>query len=347
MERISSRLCAVFAVVLMCMFASPQVLAKPMLLLSAMQIKSLAAQPLDWAKLRQRCDRDLSWMPQPVAEFAPYPHYSADGANSPDLSGKALASDSHVAYRTALCFLLSGDARYAQKSQSVIEAWSHTMERVSNDQGAADINFNFPQFIIAASWVSGVEGWDATPFKKYLTTMIKPLTHSAKPNNRGNWGVLLDASIAAFTEDSEMLNAAKKRWQELLLTQVAADGSLPLEICRSNNSDHCGGADKGVNGVAYTHYALLPSAVAAQLFLSVGADVYHSLAGNKLGKAFGQAAKWTNDPASFPFFASNHGKPKGVDRCSYFALLGQHYPNAEAKSATCSGDIYELQTLFP
>ena len=347
MERISFRLGAVIAIGLMCLFASPQVFAKPLLLLNAAQIKSLAAQPLDWAKLRRRCDRDLSWVPQPVAEFAPRPHYSADGANSPDLSGEALASDSHVAYRTALCFLLSGDVRYAQKSQSVIDAWSHTMQRVSNDQGAADINFNFPQFIIAASWVSDVEGWDATPFKKYLTTVIKPLTHSGKPNNHGNWGVLLDVSIAAFTEDSEMLNAARKRWQELLLAQVAVDGSLPLEICRSNSSDHCGGADKGVNGLAYTHYALLPAALAAQLFLSAGADVYQTPAGDKLGKAFKQAVKWTNNPASFPFFAANHGKLKGMDRCSYFALLGQHYPNAEAKSATCSGDSYELQTLFP
>ena len=318
------------------------------ILVTEAQIQNIAENPKSWAKLKKRCTKDLDQTPQPTANFAPQAHYNGSGTNQPDPTAKSLATDSHIAYRTALCYLLSDDVIYARKAQSVIDAYQTTMLKVSNEQGASDINFNFAQFVIAASWVENVDGWKADPFKIYLKILIAPLSHASKPNNHGDWGVLLDASIAAFLENQPALAAAKARWTALINSQIAEDGSMPLEICRSNSADHCGGADKGINGLAYTHYALLPASIAAQVFQAAGAgDVYHSPAGTKLNQAFVKAVQWTNDPMQFPYSASNHGKLNKVDRCSYFPLLNTQFPNTESSKPKCSGDIYELQTLFP
>ena len=321
--------------------------ARPILVTDA-QIQNIAENPKSWARLKKRCNKDLDQTPQPTANFAPQAHYNGSGTNLPDPTAKALATDSHIAYRTALCYLLSGDVTYARKAQSVIDAYQTTMLKISNEQGASDINFNFAQFVIAASWVENVDGWNASTFKTYLKKLIAPLSHANKPNNHGDWGVLLDASMAVFLENRPALDAVKARWIALINSQIAGDGSMPLEICRSNSADHCGGADKGINGLAYTHYALLPASIAAQVFQVAGAgDVYHSPAGTKLNQAFVKAVQWTNDPKQFPYYASNHGKLNKVDRCSYFPLLNTQFQNKESNKPKCSGDIYELQTLFP
>ena len=280
--------------------------AKP-LLLTYEQILVLRQQPVKWASLERRCEREMPVVASPVVDYAPQAHYTATGTNTPDPASQALVNNSWIAYRAALCFLLTDDSRYARHAQAIIDAWSKTLRKVSEGQGAADFNFDMPQFIIAASWVEAANGWDQSAFKTMLKQIVEPLSHAGKPNNHGDWGVLLDAATAAYLGDDRMLRAAQSRWQELLQAQVAADGSMPLEICRSNTNDLCGGADKGINGLSYTHFALLPATLAAQLFYSQGMDVYHGAGGDKLRDAYGRAAVWTCIRKHFPIFPATTG----------------------------------------
>jgi hypothetical protein len=320
------------------------------LLLTHEQILALRQQPVKWASLDHRCEREMPVVASPVADYAPQAHYTATGVNNPDPASQALVNNSWIAYRAALCFLLTDDGRYARHAQAIIDAWSKTLRKVSEGQGAADFNFDMPQFIIAASWVETANGWDQTAFKTMLKQIVEPLSHAGKPNNHGDWGVLLDAAIAAYLGDDRMLRAAQSRWQELLQAQVAADGSMPLEICRSNTNDHCGGTDKGINGLSYTHFALLPATLAAQLFYSQGMDVYNGAEGSKLRDAYGRAAAWTLRPETFPYFARNNGKLNGVRNAAYFAVLQNYYRNADAAAVLAQGHLgsnnYELLMLF-
>lgn len=179
---------------------------------------------------------------------------------------------------------------------------------------------------------------------------MAPLSNSYRPNNHANWGVLLEASVGAYLGDRELLSHAERRWQELMQVQVAADGSLPLEVCRSDTTDWCGGAHKGINGLSYTHWTLLPTTLAAKVFERQGMDVWRTPGGEKLASAFSQAAAWTTRPDTFPFYASNDGKLNGVRNAAYFALLRQHFSSRDADQVMKDGNLgldrFDLSLIF-
>ena len=300
--------------------------------------------------LLRKCDQELAAPTHAVSDFAPSPRYTAQGANPDDDQAKGLTGDFRRAYRMALCYRLNGDVSYAQEAQNIADAWASTLKQTSNAQGRADINFNVSQLVVAASWVEGANDWNNESFKSWLKSIVAPLSLSAEPNNRGNWGNLQDISIAAFSNDKSALTAAASRWQVLLTSEVAADGTMPLEICRSNSADHCGGPDKGVNGLAYTNYALLPAFLGAEILEGQGVDTYQTTGGAALQRAFSASADFTANPSHFPFYVQNNGHLNKLDHCAHFALAIMHFQNENARSVlhagTCKSDFWLLQKLF-
>ncbi len=326
--------------------------AKPLLVDDA-QLASLRANAKVVSSLLKKCDKELSAPTHAVADFAPAPRYTAQGANPDDDHAKGLTGDIRRAYRAALCFRLSGNTAYAKQAQTTTDTWANTMKSASSAQGRSDINFNIAQLIVATSWLEGVNGWSAASFKSWLESVITPLTLSAEPNNRGNWGNLQDVAIAAFTDNQPALNKAALRWQSLVASQIADDGTFPLEICRSNSSNHCDGPDKGVNGLAYTHYALLPTTIAGAILQQEGmAALPADPTSMKLAAAYRKTLGFTLHPETFPFFISNNNKLNKIDYCSYFPLLRRELASAGLTSVpterehVCSGDYWLLQTLF-
>jgi len=323
--------------------------ATPLLVDNA-HIAALRADTKVATSLLKKCDAESTLPIHAVADFAPQPHYTDAGANPDDDEAKGLTGDIRRAYRAALCYRLIGYTAYAQQTQAIADAWATTMKSASNAQGRADINFNIAQLIVAASWVDGVAGWNAAPFKSWLKTAIAPLSLSAEPNNRGNWGNLQDVASAAFTDDKPKLQAAAQRWSDLLASEIAADGTLPLEVCRSNSANHCDGADKGVNGLAYTHFALLPATLAGFLLEQAGQESFKGTSGAAFAKAIAATANFVRNPQQFPFFASNHGVLNKVDYCAYFAPAAQRFPDKNARdvlaAGTCKSDYWLLMQLF-
>jgi Alginate lyase len=310
-----------------------------------LQIPALSSVPPKlWTKLRSKCDAEIAVAARPIAVLAPQLHYSADGTNAKDAQAEALAQDSRMAYRAGLCFALSKDDRYALHVQRIVDAWAQKLTKIPNAQGVADINFNMPYMVFAVSFAAETGHWDQVPFRSFLTHVVAPLSRADKPNNHGNWGVLLNASIAAYLGDEVQLKTAHTRWNELMQSQISADGTMPLEICRSDSSDHCGGPHKGVNGIAYTNFALLPATLAAEIFYPNDKMIYQSAGGAKLKLAYEKAVAWTVSPETFPFYDSNNGKLNGVEKCGYFAVLAKRF--SVTSNATCKSDPFFLQMLY-
>ncbi len=319
------------------------------LLVPESRFQELRGQSDKWKSLRKRCDQELAQAPNAVANFQPEPHYTSSGVGHDD-SARYLNIDAGVAYRAAVCYQLTGELTYATHTQRIADAWGSTLKQVGKGQGAAEINFNMPQLIVAASWVRQVQNWDDSSFRKMLVAVALPTTHSRHDNNHGNWGVLLDATVAAYIGDEAAQDRAKARWQALMLSQVADDGSLPSEICRSNTNNFCDGADKGVNGISYTHYTLLPTALAAEIFHQKGQNLYTTAAGKRLQLAFFKASEWTLHPERFPFYLSNHGALNGVHNAAYFHILKHRYENPAAQEVIAQGKLgmngFELSLLM-
>jgi Alginate lyase len=297
--------------------------------LSQWDVLALQRDPARTASLRKRCDQEIDVAAQPVAVYKPPPHYTAQGSVETEPS-RRFASDGNLAWRAALCYAASGDRRYARHAQSVISAWADTLVSVQTEQGASEINFDLPAYVLAASLVRGVGGWNDASLRQLLVKIALPLSHIARKNNHANWGVFLDATIAAYVGDADLLAMARARWLVLMDQQVAADGSLPLEVCRSDTNALCGGPHEGINGLSYTHYALLPTTAAARIFDMQGQAVWQTPQGRKLAAAYRRAAAWTLHPEQFPYYERNGGTLHGVRNAAYFALLQRVYPNDDA-----------------
>lgn len=330
---------AVWSLALAGLMCAPAAMAASNIWLTDADIGLLRSQPARTAALMQRCDKEIDTQAAPVAVFAPPAHYSKTGVVE-NAMGKRFASDGELAYRAGLCYVVSQDKRYAQHAQTIISAWADTLQSVPSEQGASDINFDLPAYVIAASMVRGVSDWNDASFRRLITRIALPLSHSDRKNNHANWGVLLNASIAAYTGDAALLASSRTRWLELMDSEVAADGSLPLEICRSDSTAYCSGERKGINGLSYTHYTLLPTTAAARIFDMQGQAVWHSPQGNKLSAAYRKAAAWTLHPETFPYYQSNGGHLNGVNNAAYFTLLQRQFPNADGGQVIANGKLW-------
>ena len=190
-------------------------------------IESLRPQPAKTASLIRRCDKDIDTPASPVTVFAPPPHYTKNGVIQTDAS-KQFGQDGGMAFRAALCFVVTEDSRYASHAQRVISAWADQLSSVPSEQGASEINFGLPQYIIAASMVRDANGWSDKSFRRLLSRIALPLSRMDRKNNHGNWGVLLNASIAAYTGDTALLTAARKRWQRMVRCRWKFAAAIPV-----------------------------------------------------------------------------------------------------------------------
>lgn len=320
------------------------------LLLTPTQLSALKGDTGRFTTILKNCDATLNTRPAPLAILKPANHYDTSGANAPTEEGKRLTDDAVRAYRQALCYALTDDSKYAASSQRILDAWANTFKGVKSLQGRAAVNFNLPYMIVAAGWVKNANAWKHASFDRFLRTTILPLAALDNPNNQGMWAIFMQSAIGAYLGDQRILKAARNNWQTHIQHMVAADGRMPHEIARSDTSNYVGGPTKGIRGLAYTNYALLPTALAAQVLAVAGKPVWATKSGVLLHKAFTKAAGWVLHPETFPYYASNQGQLQDINGVSYFPLLLKEYPNSDAeavlKERPVKADGFLLMKLF-
>lgn len=293
----------------------------------------------DFKSVISGCIANAAYMPKPTKSLALEAHYSATGVNTDSADDKRFANDAREAYRQGLCHQLTGHAGFATIAQRIIDGWAGTLTSVTTPQAKATLNFNSQYLILAASWVRGVNGWDNSGFDRFLTGTVLPNSSASRENNHGAWGVYLDASAAAYLGDAQRLSAARDRWNTLMKQAIQPDGTMPAEMERSATSNWRGGPDKGVKGISYTHYFMLPATLAAKIFADQGQPVWQGESGGLFEAAFAKSAGWTLRPDTFPYYASNNGKLEGVRNAGYFPLLLRYYRNKDAKAVVKQGQL--------
>ena len=200
------------------------------------------------------------WWPNPADPNGPY--IRKDGLNNPENFEnhlKAIGRFSWICGTETSAYLLTGKAVYAKAAVTHLKAWFVNQETLMNP------NMLYAQAIKGVNTGRGIGIIDAIPFievtksvqilenSPYLTKeesqkihdwfnnlMIWLNTHqygidemNAK-NNHGTWWHAQVAAYASFVGDKAILDKCRKHYVEILLpTQMAKDGSLPLEIERT------------------------------------------------------------------------------------------------------------------
>lgn len=282
----------------------------------------------NWNGLRPRCEAALKLESHPLADFSPPPHYGPTGVTADQGAEPSLRRDSLAVYDLAVCGAISNNHQYSAKAEEILDGWAHTTKQIGSEQGKAGFNFYFPYALLGAYLLEQDSTWHSDDFTRFVRDVVVPSNNTKRENNHGNWGVLLLATAGGYLHDQELTSRARDRWFELMQSQVADDGSLPLEICRSDTSNWCGGPTKGIKGIAYTHYTLFPTTIAAEILRNLGQDVYSGPGGKQLCRAYARAAAWSLHPETFPYYSSNNGKLDGVHNFDYFYILQNRCPAA-------------------
>jgi hypothetical protein len=200
------------------------------------------------------------WWPDPAHPGGPY--IQRDGLSNPD---------NFVAHRQALirfavqvpelvaAWKLSGDQRYARHAAAHLRAWfvapgtrlNPQLEYAQAIHGRAKgrgigiidtvhlvevaraIEVLDAGGALAASERATIMAWFAD-YLRWLTQSPNGQQERDAKNNHGSCWLLQVAAFARLTGDQALLAYARERYKTVLLpTQLAADGSLPLELKRT------------------------------------------------------------------------------------------------------------------
>ena len=190
------------------------------------------------------------------------PYVQRDGLTNPDnftAHRLAMIRFSRVVGALASAYRLTGDEKYVRHALAHLRAWLLDPATLMNPSllYAQAIKGRFTgrgigiidtiQLLEVAQGVLVMQGAKALPagdlagiknwFSQYLTWLTThPYGQDERnaPNNHGTCWVMQVAAFARLTANQELLDYCRTRYQTVLLpTQMAADGSFPLELKRT------------------------------------------------------------------------------------------------------------------
>lgn len=264
-----------------------------------------------YKQLLQECEKAVWGEPSPPTTFFVPPYYTDREGHS--AAKKALKRDANAAYALALCYRLDGSDVFGRAAVRIIQRWSTTLTQIdSRADSTLVFSYHFPAMVFAADLLRGTPLFTAahdSAFTQFLHTVaakgssIGRVSHSGcgfRPgdtltNNWSNWGVVLTLAIGIYTRDAATMQQALQVWRRNVSVQVDAQGNLPIEGRRNS----C----EGNAGLHYTHYAMQPLAIAAEIACATGTNLVND---PKVGATYQRAIRRTAEVSRFPQQFSYH-----------------------------------------
>ncbi|QJD93810.1 alginate lyase family protein [Duganella dendranthematis] len=200
------------------------------------------------------------WWPDPAHPGGPY--IQRDGLTNPDnfvAHRRALVGFSVQVPALVAAWKISGERRYAQHAAAHLRAWfidpatrlnpnlqyAQAISGKTTGRGigiidtvhlvevARAIEVLQTSDVLSAEEQGQIKRW-FTDYLRWLTTSKNGQEERDAKNNHGSCWLLQVAAFAHLTGDQQLLAYARERFKTVLLpTQLAADGSLPLELKRT------------------------------------------------------------------------------------------------------------------
>ena len=168
-----------------------------------------------WEQLNHSRYSRLSWKPRPRAHVARGPY------GNPDLGASEFVSDGSAAYTHALKWVLEGDEAHARKAAEILDAWSQTLDKVTDHDAALLIGMSGHHYCNAAELIAHT--WDAWPvenqflFEAMLRDVWYPVIKDFYPTANGNWDASMIQTMLAmgvFLDDRAMFDRAVNYYLE-------------------------------------------------------------------------------------------------------------------------------------
>lgn len=200
------------------------------------------------------------WWPDPKNRNGPY--IQKDGLTNPDnfvAHRLAMIRFSRIIGALSSAYKLTHNTRYIKQAMIHLQAWfinpetlmnpnlqyAQALKGITTGRGIGIIDTiqlmevvqglmvmeNDPR--MDKTLVKGIRNWFAQ-YLTWLTTSKNGLEEKAAKNNHGTCWTMQVACFARFTHDTALMDTCTNRYKTILLpNQMAADGSLPLELKRT------------------------------------------------------------------------------------------------------------------
>ncbi|MEO5684643.1 MAG: alginate lyase family protein [Chitinophagaceae bacterium] len=154
------------------------------------KVKAGAAPWADlWNELKTSKEADLGWKPQPIKVIV------VGFFSKPDIGATAFTMDANAAYTMALAYYVTKDKAYAEKVIEIINAWTYTLDSITDKNKKLLLGMNGIKYLNAAEIIRYTyKGWkkqDQQAFEKMALNNWYPLLQDFMPSYNGNW----DAAI--------------------------------------------------------------------------------------------------------------------------------------------------------
>ena len=234
-----------------------------------------------WEGLRNSRYASLDWRPQPM------PHVQRGPSNNPNIGSSDFSDDARAAYYHALCWAFSGKEAHAIKAAEIINAWSGTLQSISNHDARLLIGMSGYHFCVGAELLKHT--WDKWPeedqsrFEAMIKNIWYPVIKDFYPTANGNWDAsMLQVMIAmgVFLDDQEMFDKAKDYYLRGQGNGAIGNYFMESGQCQESGRDQ-----------AHTQMGLEFLANTCETAWIQGVDLYGAL-DNRLLKGFEYTAKY-------------------------------------------------------
>ncbi|MFK4082914.1 alginate lyase family protein [Kribbella sp. NPDC020789] len=285
--------------------------------------------------------------PRAVVECGPY--------SQPNYGCTDERQDAIAAYTDAVIWYITGDARYAQKSIQLMDAWSATIRDHTNSNAPLQTGWAASSWPKAAEIIKHVYGdWpNSGRFGTMLRNVYVPEIINGS-NSNGNWELtIIEAlqGIGVFLEDRTIYDKALSlfSYRAPAYVYLASDGALPKTVPSQNLNtrdkivSYWQGQGTFVTGLTqetcrdFVHTGYGISAISHVLETSriQGIDLYPQY-GERLRQALGFQAKYERQAEPVPSWLCNGSVNRGlgpITEVGYNALhtrLGIAMANTQA-----------------
>jgi len=253
-----------------------------------------------WEKMRSSKEADLSWEPRPMA------HVERGAYNRPNIGASSFMNDAKAAYTHALLWVFTDTEAHALKAAEVLNAWSATLESVSNHDAKLLVGMGGLQFCNAAELLKHTwKGWsqeDQQAFRLMLQKVLYPVIQDFFPRANGNWDASMIQTMMAmgiFLDDHAMFQKAV----DYYLNGVG-NGAVNHYFYASGQCQESG-RDQG-----HTQMGMEYLVNSAEIAWKQGVDLY-SAYDSRLAKGFEYTAKYNQgNDVPFEYYESYQGKYK-------------------------------------
>lgn len=234
-----------------------------------------------WARLKASRHASLSWVARPRA------HVERGPSNRPDIGSSDFSNDAMASYVHAVCWAVGGDMAHARKVAEILDAWSGTLQSISNHDAKLLVGMSGYKFIVAAELLKHTwDGWSAqrqARFARMLREIFYPIIKDFYPSANGNWDASMIQTMLAigvFLEDRAMFERAKRYF-----LYGEGNGAIGNYITATGQCQESG------RDQAHTQMGLDFLANACETAWIQGIDLYGAL-DNRLLKGFEYTARY-------------------------------------------------------